>query len=299
MWSDLERPPLRQQALARALVVEGGLWRELRVVARTGSTNADVLAAARAGARQGLVVIAEEQTSGRGRLGRTWSAPPRSALTFSVLLRPPPHVARARWAWLPLLTGLAVVDALGGVCEVDAQLKWPNDVLVDGRKLAGVLAEATADAVVVGVGLNVSLRTDELPVPTATSLALAGAATVDRDTVLRAALRALQRRYLQWCDSAGAGDLPTDYRSVCVTIGGQVRVELPGDRVVNGLAVSVDDDGQLVVRGDDGEVIAVAAGDVVHVACAVMPAQPPFSASEAAGTDRVPRRPDRPPGPQQ
>ena len=153
-------------------------WRQLRRVATTGSTNADLVALAAAGEPAGLVLVADEQTAGRGRLGRGWTAPPGSGLTFSVLLRP--HRAAAHLGWLPLLTGLAVVEAVRSVTGVPAELKWPNDVVVRGDggegKLAGILAErlggpgAGAGAVVVGVGLNVSMSTDELPVHTATSL---------------------------------------------------------------------------------------------------------------------------------
>lgn len=133
------------------------------MVPQTGSTNADLLEAARAGAAEGLVLVAEEQTAGRGRLGRTWSAPAGAALTFSVLLRPA-GVPPTRLGWLPLLTGVAVAAAVRAETGVPASLKWPNDVLVGERKLAGILAEAHSDAVVVGVGLNVTLSRAELPV---------------------------------------------------------------------------------------------------------------------------------------
>lgn len=264
-WRDLERPPLREAALRTALVT-GSTWTDLRVLASTPSTNADAAAAARAGAAEGLVVVAEEQTAGRGRAGRAWVAPARSGLAVSVLLRP--TAPRDSWGWLPLLMGTAVVGPLAGMSGLDLGLKWPNDVLVDGeRKLAGVLAEVVDGAVVVGLGLNVSLRADELPVPTATSLALEGSEVVDRDPVLRAVLRALAAGYrdLQAAggDAAGSG-LMAAYRAACTTLGQQVRVELPGDRTVSGEAVDVDDAGRLVVRTDDG-LATLAAGDVVHL----------------------------------
>lgn len=261
VWSDLDRPPLRGAALSRALVGAGSMWSEVRLVMATPSTNGDVAAAARAGAAAGLVVVAESQTAGRGRLDRSWQAPARSGLTFSVLLRP--GVPRSRWAWLPLLAGLAVADAVRAVGLLDATVKWPNDVLVAHRKLAGVLAEVVDDAVVVGLGINVSLRADELPVPSATSLALAGSATTDRDTVLRATLRSLERRYGQWVEGASA--LGAEYRSASATIGRQVRVELPGARSLEGEAADVDGAGRLVVRAPDGTLTALSAGDVVHL----------------------------------
>lgn len=267
-YADLERPPLHEQALRRALVVPGGVWTELRVVGATASTNADVAAAARAGAPAGLVLAAEEQTAGRGRLGRVWVAPARSGLAVSVLLRPAagtPAVAPARYGWLPLLAGLAVATAVRHVAAVEADVKWPNDVLVGDRKLAGILAERVDDAVVLGIGLNVSLSEAELPVPAATSLRVAGAPATDREPVLRAVLRELGTRYAAWC--AAAGDLENlreAYRERCATIGREVRVLLPGDRELRGMATDVDAAGRLVVETADGRE-AVAAGDVVHV----------------------------------
>jgi BirA family transcriptional regulator, biotin operon repressor / biotin---[acetyl-CoA-carboxylase] ligase len=141
------------------------------VVEETGSTNADLLAQARSGAGEGLVLVAEAQTSGRGRMGRRWISPPRRALTFSVLLRP--AVPAGLLGWVPLLAGVAVASALQQTAGVDARLKWPNDVLVDGAKIAGILAERWGNAVVIGTGINVLQQRGELPVPTATSLLVA------------------------------------------------------------------------------------------------------------------------------
>src|SRR5216683_4439189 len=123
------RPPLDAAALNSSAVRPGGLWRAVQVTARTGSTNADLLERARDGASEGLVLAAEEQTSGRGRMGRAWVSPPGTALTFSVLLRPA-GVPPARRGWLPLLAGVAVATAVRAVSGVGARLKWPNDVLV-------------------------------------------------------------------------------------------------------------------------------------------------------------------------
>jgi BirA family biotin operon repressor/biotin-[acetyl-CoA-carboxylase] ligase len=271
-YTDLDRPPLNERALNRTLVRPGGLWREIRVVPEIGSTNADVASLARSGADEGLVLVAEAQTAGRGRLDRAWTAPPRSGLAFSVLLRP--QVPLFRLNWLPLMAGVAVVSALRGFAEIegtsrggmaDAELKWPNDVLIHGRKLAGILAERAGDAVVLGIGLNVSLREDELPVPTATSLALEGA-PADRDPVLRAILRELAVRYAEFGREGTEEPLRRSYRELCATLGRQVRVELPGGpgEALTGEAVDVDDNGRLVVRAADGE-HALSAGDVVHV----------------------------------
>jgi BirA family biotin operon repressor/biotin-[acetyl-CoA-carboxylase] ligase len=310
-WLDLDRPPLRAAALCRALT--GGpeaVWRELEALPSTGSTNADLAERARAGAGEGLVLVTDDQQAGRGRLGRTWTAPARSALAVSVLLRPggpvgprgpagapapdsaaEPVVDQARWSWLPLLAGLAVVDALTRTCGLPARLKWPNDVLVpadglaprEGRnqvdddgpallKVCGILAEVitttAGPAVVVGAGINVSQQRTELPVDTATSLRLAGSATTDRDTVLRAYLRALAGRYRDWRRAAGdprASGIGAAYREACVTIGRQVAVQLPGAEPVEGHVEGVDDDGRLLVAVPGGQVRALAAGDVVHV----------------------------------
>ena len=267
-YDDLERPPLDPRALSRALVGEGSPWREIRVVQQTASTNADLVAEAKQGAPAGLVLVAESQTAGRGRLDRTWVAPPRSGLTVSILLRP--DVDASGWGWLPLLTGLAVVDALRSTARLGAYLKWPNDVLVSDRKLAGILVERVdnaAPAAVIGLGLNVSLRADELPVPGATSLTLEEAATLDRAVVLKSVLRALAARLRMW--ENGRGDavrsgLLDDYRAVCRTLGRDVRVELPGGSVLEGRAQAIDDDGRLLLITDEGRHL-VSAGDVVHL----------------------------------
>lgn len=266
-WSDLDRPPLREASLRRALVTGETLWRDVQVLASSDSTNADVAAAAREGAPEGLVVVAEQQTGGRGRLDRAWTSPPRAGLTFSLLLRPTFPVAT--WGWLPLLTGLAVAGPTSRLGGLDVRLKWPNDVLVGERKLGGVLAEVADDgaAVVVGIGLNVSLRADELPVPTATSLAIEGSEVLDRDPVLRAVLREIERWYgvlaLAHGD-AGACGLRDAYREACATLGRQVRVQLSGSQALEGEAVDVDEDGRLIVAGASGRE-TVGAGDVVHL----------------------------------
>jgi BirA family biotin operon repressor/biotin-[acetyl-CoA-carboxylase] ligase len=256
-YSDLDRPALRAAKLASALGPDGF---EVTVLEETESTNAVLAERAREGAPEGTVVVAELQTSGRGRQGRSWTSPARSGLTFSVLLRPP-QVS----GWLPLLAGLAVAVAVGEQTGVKAGVKWPNDVLVvdvagSARpgKVAGLLAEVTAGAVIVGIGLNVTTRVAELPDERATSLTLAGAATTDRETLLKAILRSLSRAYASW--RADPAALVPAYRAACVSIGKQVRVELPGGEAYEGLATDVDAEGRLIV-GDR----AFAAGDVIHL----------------------------------
>jgi BirA family biotin operon repressor/biotin-[acetyl-CoA-carboxylase] ligase len=289
------RPPLDAAVLHAAVVRPGGLWRAVEVVAATGSTNADLLARAADGEPEGLVLAAEQQSAGRGRLGRTWLAPPRAALTFSVLLRPA-AVPRARLGWLSLLAGVAVASAVRAVAGLDAQLKWPNDVLigpgnalaggsgpaaaggqvgtvVPPRKLGGILAEASGEAVVVGIGVNVSTGPGELPPPgpgalAATSLHLEGAASLDRTALLAEILAGLERRYQAWRRVYGdpeRSSLRAEYTGLCATLGRRVRVELPGGQLLDGLAAGVDADGRLLVSVPPGADLPVAAGDIVHL----------------------------------
>jgi BirA family transcriptional regulator, biotin operon repressor / biotin---[acetyl-CoA-carboxylase] ligase len=264
--------PLDAERLVAALRGGNGagtMWTDLRIVGATASTNADVLRAAVAGAAEGLVLAAESQTAGKGRQGRTWQTQPGAALTFSVLLRPD-EVPPAARGWLPLLAGVAAVRALGQVTGLDARLKWPNDVLARGGKLAGILAEQSAGAVVVGIGINVLGGEQDLPVATATSLERCGAGGTDRTELLGAILRQFERRYRTW-RATGPGDaeaagLRREYLSLSATIGQQVRVQLPGDRMLAGVAAGVDRAGQLLVRPPDGApVVAVSAGDVIHL----------------------------------
>jgi BirA family biotin operon repressor/biotin-[acetyl-CoA-carboxylase] ligase len=275
-WSDLDRPPLNGAALRRGLVRDGGhggLYCDVDVVQRTGSTNNDLVGLAVKGdAEEGAVLVAEEQTAGRGRLDRQWTAPARSGLFFSVLLKPA-GVPVARWGWIPLLTGVAVATGLSRAAGIDTALKWPNDLLVsiggEERKAGGILAErAGEDGVVVGVGINVTLREEELPVPQAGSLLLAGAITTDRDPLLRAVLRSLEEWYGRWREAGGdpaASGLQETYAAGCATLGRTVRAELPGDRSITGEAVAVDGDGRLVIATGEGVQEPVGAGDIVHL----------------------------------
>ena len=260
-WSSLDRPPLSERALRAALVRPGSFVRAVHVVAETGSTNDDLAEAARRGAPEGVVLVAEGQSRGRGRLDRTWTSPPRAGLLFSVLLRPQLPVSRR--TWIPLLAGLAVQQAVARLGARDTRLKWPNDLLLgdDLGKAGGILAQAAGDAVVVGVGLNVSTRRSELP-EGAVSLTTEGAECTDRDPLLRAILRTLADRYAEW--SAGPDRLQPAYEAVCDTLGHEVRVQLPDGSRLTGTATGLDEAGRLVVRTTDGDV-AVSAGDVTRV----------------------------------
>jgi BirA family transcriptional regulator, biotin operon repressor / biotin---[acetyl-CoA-carboxylase] ligase len=278
-YTNLDRPPLPARALQRGLIVPGGFWRRVEVLAETGSTNADAAAAAAAGEPEGFVLVAEQQTAGRGRRDRQWVSPPRAGLTLSVLLRPGDAVPEQGWkavpnrayGWLPLLAGVALLEAVEQLTAVGAALKWPNDLLVNDAKCAGILAEVAGDAVVLGIGLNVTTRPDELPPTTglhATSLQIAGAKSTDRDPLLRALLRGLSRWYAGWREVGGDAELCgllAAYRRGCTTIGRAVRVQLPNGEDLAGVATTVNVDGQLVIRSADGADNTVSAGDVLHV----------------------------------
>ncbi len=273
------REPLDTTAL-RAALRPGGLWREVEVTEVTGSTNADLLARAAAGAPEGVVLAAEAQTAGRGRWGRAWVSAPRAALTFSLLVRPA-AVPPARRGWLPLLAGVAAAEAVRAASGVEARLKWPNDLLAAAAggaprgKLGGILAEAVGGAVVIGIGINVSAEPGELPRPSRglapISLRAAGAASLDRSGLLAGILAGFARWYLAWCRVGGDPErcgLRPAYARLCDTFGRRVRVEMPGGQPLSGVAAGLDPGGRLLVRVPSGAGTAevpVAAGDVVHL----------------------------------
>jgi BirA family transcriptional regulator, biotin operon repressor / biotin---[acetyl-CoA-carboxylase] ligase len=243
------------------LELPGGLG-PVRFVPETGSTNADLLADADGPA--GEVLVTDHQTAGRGRLDRRWEEPAGSSVMFSVRLRP--TFPLSAWGWLPLLAGVALVDGLAAL-GADAALKWPNDVLLgpEGRKVAGILAEARGPVAVVGCGCNARQTREQLPVDTATSLALEGV-DVERPTLLREVLTAFGRRYAALTDAGGdpvAAGLAADYTAHCATLGRAVTVTRAAD-VVTGTAVAVDPSAGLVVDTAAGPVTVVA-GDVTHL----------------------------------
>lgn len=258
------RPPLDVTALRDGLTGPRGPWRAVDVVEDTGSTNADLLARAAAGEDiAGAVLLAEHQTAGRGRHGRHWSAPARSQLSLSVGVAAD-TVPTSGWGWLTLATGVALADAIAEVSGLQVGLKWPNDVIGGDGKLAGILAEVAApkQVIVVGLGLNVTMTADEAPDPVAVSLAMLGAAVVDRNTLADKVLRHLASRVAAWRAAGGADDaLVSDYRRHSCTLGAQVRADIPGGQRVEGVAEAIDDTGRLVINTGDGTV-TVAAGDV-------------------------------------
>jgi BirA family biotin operon repressor/biotin-[acetyl-CoA-carboxylase] ligase len=274
------RPPLDLSRLRGSTVDRSLAGFSVEVLDEAGSTNAVVADRAREGAAPGLVVVAEHQTAGRGRLDRGWETPARAALTFSVLVRPTRHTAA--WPWLPLLTGVAVATGVQHL-GLPAELKWPNDVLITGRKVAGILVERvdTPDgpSAVLGIGVNVSTTGSELPdpppgAPAPTSLDLAqrdggpagaAAAPLDRTGLLVVLLSRLAEGYDAWQSSDHDAELHDAYAALCVTVPDRpVRVLLPSGETLTGLARQVTADGGLLVDTATGPV-TVTAGDVLHV----------------------------------
>lgn len=278
---------MRQSLYRDKLTVPG--FARVEVVETSPSTNAELVTAVRAdpaGWPAPSALVAEHQTAGKGRAGRSWETPARAGLTVSVLLRP--QVPAEALGWLPLLAGLAVVRTVsdGGVT---AAVKWPNDVLLPAvdtiaglglyRKVAGILAQVVpeaqdtpgpgAPAVVLGIGLNVSQSAEELPVPTATSLTLAGYPRPDRTDVLVRLLgevHAVVRRWEQAGGDAAAAGLLDEYTAVSATLGTRVRAELAGGAgTLAGEAVGLDRSGALVVRTESGDERTVTAGDIWHL----------------------------------
>ncbi|WP_166879459.1 biotin--[acetyl-CoA-carboxylase] ligase [Salinibacterium sp. ZJ450] len=242
---------------------------DLTVFESTGSTNDELRAAP--DAADFSIAVTDNQTAGRGRLGRVWVAPPGQTLAVSVLLRPglsPEHLG-----WLPLIAGLAMARTVQQLLpDARVGLKWPNDVQIDGLKVSGILAElnGSSDAVIVGAGLNLAIPADQLPTPVATSVGLHthGSGSADPDTALAGYLSELQRLYRAFTAAGGdaeASGIRSALIEACTTLGLQVRVQLPGDEVLIGVATGIDESGRLLVQEQDGHVQAVAAGDVTHL----------------------------------
>lgn len=272
--------PLTSHAVTMALCTHT-LGRSLHILEDTPSTNSAASALAQEGAPDGTVVVAEAQTLGRGRLGRQWYSPPGKNLYCSIILRramSPDHVSR--WlSWVPLLSAAAVARAIQVITGLRSSLKWPNDILVDHRKVGGLLCEssgtgATNAFVIVGIGLNVNMWRDAFPEDlrnVATSLAAEVGRPFDRAVLLATLLSELELRYDAFC-SGTFSDLKREYELRCGSIGQRVRVDMANGECLEGQAVSIGDDGSLRVmvdRSQDplkrGTAVAIRAGDVVHV----------------------------------
>ncbi|MBF4584213.1 biotin--[acetyl-CoA-carboxylase] ligase [Curtobacterium sp. VKM Ac-2865] len=276
---------------SRAAVESSGAVLDVRE--STGSTNADLLQAA-SGLPDGSVVATLDQTAGRGRLDRSWTAPTGQTLAASVLVRA--DLTDRDRGWLPLVAGAAMRDAVRAALEpapddradgADASrasrpadteargtervlVKWPNDVLVDGRKVCGILCQVAGDgAVVVGAGVNLTIPADALPTPNATSLVAAGAtgdAAGLADAVLSVFVTGVREAVVALATGGADADAVRSHvRAVCGTIGARVRLELPDGGVVEADATGIDDDGRITIRDRDGVSRGVAVGDVTHL----------------------------------
>lgn len=254
---------LRAPATIAHQLGKGTRFHTVHSVSTTGSTNADVADWARAGGEEGLVLISGSQTNGRGRRDRSWESPDGKSISMSMLLRPGRPLMD--WGWLSLLAGMAVATGLRDLCQVTNRimLKWPNDVLIDGGKVCGILSErietSQGPAAVVGIGINLSLTAEELPVPGATSLTLCGLEN-DRDRVANAVLESFDRLYGAWLRS---GPPLEEYRRLCASIGAELTITVSQTKRVSGTGFDIGQDGQLMVHSQGG-ILSFAAGDVVH-----------------------------------
>ncbi len=210
------------------------------------------------------VLLTENQTAGRGRLDRSWVTPAGSALAISVLLRDLPPSPELM-GWIPLIAGVAMSQAVAAqLPEHEVAVKWPNDVVVDGRKISGILAESTGTAVIVGAGVNTAMTEQQLPVPTATSFAVLDE-RADADLLVATYVRRLDdlvSSLAAWGDAARSGVYDA-VSAQCASLGREVDVSLPDGTALHGTALRLEPDGRLCVRSDGIEHL-IAAGDVVH-----------------------------------
>lgn len=252
----------------------------LVVLEQTESTNTDAAAAVRDQANPVTdfsVFVTANQTAGRGRLGRVWVAPPGKTLAISVVVKPSALFERPdTLAWLPLLAGVAMTRAVrttlgeAGGAKSAATLKWPNDVLINGQKVSGILTELVADqqSIIIGSGVNIALDESDLPTPTSTSLKLAAGHTPSHDEFLACYLAELRERYERFVATGGdaeAAGLFAEVLELCGTIGERVRVDLPGEQQLHGQATGIDSMGRIIVEDSAGTRHTIAAGDVTHL----------------------------------
>ena len=240
--------------------------RDIRVFEQTTSTNDVIEKLARDGVKEGAVVFAESQTKGRGRLGRTWMSPARKGLWFSVLLRPdlrPQETTR-----LTVASAAALRRAIQSETGLDPEIKWPNDILIRGKKVAGILTELSAELdrvkhVILGIGVDVNLGANEFPAElrkTATSLKIETGKAISRPELATAILRELDHDYARVCGNFFA-DVADEWEAHCTTIGRAVTIQIGGRRM-SGRAESLDDDGALLLRTEHGHLERITGGDV-------------------------------------
>jgi BirA family biotin operon repressor/biotin-[acetyl-CoA-carboxylase] ligase len=268
-WGERPREPRADstERLAGTLAPPKIVGRDIQVFEQTTSTNDVVEKLARDGVKEGVVVFAESQTRGRGRLGRKWMSPTRKGLWFSVLLRP--NLLPQETTQLTVISATALRRAIKTVCGLDAGIKWPNDILLRGKKAAGILTEMSAEVdrvrhVILGLGLDVNQDADEFAGelrPVATSLKIEAGEEICRAELATEILRELDRDYARVC----AGKFPEvadEWEAACVTIGKNVTVHV-GERRFRGRAESLDDDGALLVRTEHGHLERIIGGDVI------------------------------------
>jgi len=242
------------------------IGRDIRVFQQTTSTNDVIEKLARDGVREGVVVYAESQTKGRGRLGRKWISPARKGLWFSILLRP--DLRPQETTQLTVASATALRRAIFSETNLRVEIKWPNDLLIGGKKVGGILTELSAELdkvrhVVLGIGIDVNLDAAELPAElkrTATSLKIESGEAVSRAKLAVELLRELDADYRRVCDGKFAA-VADEWEEHCATIGKNVAVQT-GDRKIRGRAESLDEDGALLVRTEHGHLERITGGDV-------------------------------------
>jgi BirA family biotin operon repressor/biotin-[acetyl-CoA-carboxylase] ligase len=226
------------------------------VVDLTTSTQDDLANKITAGdARSGDVIVANYQSAGRGRLDRTFIAPPSTALLFSLYLEP--KRSRDNWGFIPLLAGYSIADTLRKV-KANILVKWPNDLLIDEMKLGGIISTAAGSGVIIGIGINVSTTVAELPVERATSLAIAGVTKLDRNFLLSLLLNAFEKDFTEW--DQGESFLEK-YSQLSATQGREITIVGPSESTIRACAKSFDEQGRLLL--EDGQIVTV--GDVIHL----------------------------------
>lgn len=254
MGTEAPRAPLDAATISKKI---SQYWR-VKVVDVTGSTQEDLAVAVTIGdAHSGDVIATEFQSRGRGRLDRTFEAAPHSALMFSFFVKPIRE--KSYWSFLTLLTGLAARRALASLdSQSKVSIKWPNDLFIGDKKVAGMLAQTAGDGVVIGLGINVGMQSNELPVPHATSLAIENFSITDRNLILAAFLNEFENLFALW---DGGQDFVEEYAEDSSTIGTSVEAHLPNGEKKSGHATGIDHHGALLLS--DGTVIT--AGDIVHL----------------------------------
>lgn len=253
MEVEMVREALNESAINATL--RGSYWR-VSVFQSLTSTQSELIR--KENLQHGEVFVTEFQSSGRGRINRTFEATESSALLFSLYLQPKRN--KMEWSAIPLLAGLSLVNALSNLDkEVETNLKWPNDLLIGERKVAGILAEARPDGVIVGIGLNVEMFKSELPVPTATSLKLENFAELNRNVILSEILTNLALTIEPWESGSNIGF--EQYRQVSSTLGKEVEVHLPSGEIISSRATGITDVGELQLANG----ARVNVGDVIHL----------------------------------